>query len=174
MGIASEYRRGPLLQSGRRGVKKTSVPRRTQAPFVCSSVMWWRRQDGVCSLRWWRVIKNWQFFFVFLSELLVWIKPRCQGIQNSPSPNRRVRRACTNSLHALRFRCQRLIAYGYYGACACTGITVITRVHGESKRSLRFRRCHFPRIALSHDFELPHPQMQTVFINWFSSLVIKV
>lgn len=51
-----------------------------------------------------------------------------------PSPNRTVHFVHANSLHALRFRCECLIAHRYYGVCACTGITVKLHVCVENQK----------------------------------------
>lgn len=129
----------------------------TNTQSICvQQRMWYRKWDGVCSLRWWRVINNWRFLFFFPTLV--------QENSERALCKRKVHFVCVNSLHALRFRCERLIAYGYYGMCACTGITVITScAHGKSK-GLRFRGCHFLRILLSHNLEPPHPQIGLCFL----------
>lgn len=131
---------------------------------LCAAVYVVRETGVVCARsgdgEWLRT----DIFFVLLSQLSAQIRPWCKRIQNVPFPNSTVHFVCGNSLHALRFRCERLIAYGYYGACACAGITVIiSGVHRKSKGSLRFRGCHLLRILLSHNLELPHPQIRFCF-----------
>lgn len=168
MGIASEDRGGAFTtQGGRHGVKTTGVTRLSHSPFVCSSVCGCGEGEGVCAHS---GDQEWLRTGIFLGLSFPTVSTNQTLVQENSKrtlsfPNRTVHFVCGNNLHALRFRCERLIAYGYYGVWACTGITVIiSGVHGKSKRSLRFPGCHFLRIFLSHNLELPHPQIGFCFL----------
>lgn len=128
MDIASEYGGGFTIQSGRQGVTTTGVTRLTHGAFVCSSVC--GKGDRMrFSLRWWRVTKNWHFLFFF---------PNCRCKPDLGAREFRMcplqTEKCTLCAQTVCTRWDLGVNVWFYGMCACTGIIVITCVHGKSRK----------------------------------------